>query len=295
MSIAAPRGPLALPSVTCPPFDSPPGAWVDSGTMRILITNDDGVQAPGLLALHLALAAGHEVTVVAPETEQSAVGHAITLSDPLKVRPLTPSGELAGFAVRGTPADCVKLAVQELLPAPPDLVVSGINLGANLGQNVLYSGTVSAASEAALYGLPAMAVSLDSFKPGDFSLAGRVAAHLAAALPGLGLPPGVALNVNVPALPAERIKGLRFTRQSRARLRERFLKRSDPRGNTYYWQAGETMGDEEGLASDYPALKAGYVTITPLRQDLTHGEVLARLAGCGLELPAAGGAAPSGE
>ena len=253
--------------------------------MRLLLTNDDGVYAPGLAALHAALAPLHEVTVVAPETEQSAVGHAITLADPIRVRRLGPRTGFNGWAITGTPADCVKLAVSELLPQPPELVLSGINLGANVGVNLLYSGTVSAASEAAILGLPALAFSLGSLKSPDFTYAGAVAAHLVGLYHSLGVPAGVPLNVNVPALPPSKIKGIRFTRQSQARLVERFLRRSDPRGHTYYWQAGETMGSEGDLETDYPALLAGYVTITPVRLDLTDQELLSRLRGQELGLP----------
>lgn len=245
--------------------------------MRILLTNDDGVYAPGIAALHAALSAHHEVIVAAPETEQSAVGHAITLSDPIKVRLLGPRTGFAGYAVAGTPADCVKLALHELLDHKPDLVVSGINLGANLGVNLLYSGTVSAATEAAIQDLPAMAVSLGTLKDPDFTFAARFTAELVEKLPQLEIPPRVSLNVNVPAIAEEKIKGVRFTRQSDARLMERFIKRTDPRGSTYYWQAGETMGSRGDLDTDYPALLAGYITLTPVNHDLTHQKTLERL------------------
>ena len=139
--------------------------------MRLLITNDDGAYAPGLKALHRALSPEHEVWVVAPETEQSAVGHAITLADPIRVHRLTQESGLKGWAITGTPADCVKLAVHELLPAPPQMVLSGINQGANVGVNLLYSGTVSAATEGAILGLPAMSLSLATHEPFDFSYA----------------------------------------------------------------------------------------------------------------------------
>lgn len=253
--------------------------------MRILLTNDDGVYAPGLAALHAGLCQEHQVVVVAPETEQSAVGHAITLANPIKVRRLGPRTGFDGWAITGTPADCVKLAVNELMDQPPELVCSGINLGANVGINLLYSGTVSAATEAAVLGLPGIAFSLGTLKEADFSYAGQVAAQVVRLYPSLGVPPQVSLNVNVPALPAAKVKGIRFTRQSGARLVEKFLRRSDPRGHIYYWQAGETMGTEGDLDTDYPAMLAGYVTITPICHDLTHREMLARLGHQALELP----------
>ena len=233
--------------------------------------------APGIVALHKELAREHEVLVVAPETEQSAVGHAITLVNPIRIREHVKNG-MSGYAITGTPADCVKLALGELMPKPPDMVLSGINLGANVGINLLYSGTVSAATEASLYGIPALAVSLDTFQEPDFGPAARAAADFAAKIPGLGIPPEVPLNMNVPALPEGEIKGLRFTRQSRAKIKERFIRRTDPRGHVYYWQAGESMGTQGGLDTDYPALLGGYITVTPIHTDLTQGEVLKILA-----------------
>ena len=242
--------------------------------MHILLTNDDGVFAPGIRALHKVLKADHEVFVAAPETEQSAVGHSITLADPIKVRPLNGPSEMMGFAVAGTPADCVKLALSELMEFKPDLVVSGINQGANVGVNVLYSGTVSAATEATIMGLGSMAFSLSSHKNRDFSHAARVAARLIGQYPEFAPPPDVSLNVNIPNLPVDQIKGVRFVRQSGARLGETFLRREDPWGRAYYWQAGESMGIEGGPETDYPSLLDGYVTITPLRHDLTHNQAL---------------------
>ncbi|MEW5912479.1 MAG: 5'/3'-nucleotidase SurE [Thermodesulfobacteriota bacterium] len=253
--------------------------------MRLLITNDDGAYAAGIKALHRALAVRHEVWVVAPETEQSAVGHAITLADPIRVHPLTPESGMQGWAVAGTPADCVKLGLHELLPRPPEMVLSGINLGANVGVNILYSGTVSAATEGALLGLPALSISLASHAPFDFSYAASLAVRLVEAYPELQVPAGVSLNVNVPALPPEKILGLRFCRQSTARLEEKFLRRTDPRGHVYYWQAGEKMGLEGDELTDYPALKQGYVTITPVGADLTRHRLLEDLRRRSLDLP----------
>ncbi len=255
--------------------------------MRILLTNDDGVYAPGLAALHRALAPQHQVMVVAPETEQSAVGHAITLSDPIRVRPLDPGTGFRGYAVSGTPADCVKLAVNELMRPGPELVLSGINLGANLGVNLLYSGTVSAATEAAILGFTGLAFSLDTLEDPDFSLAAEFAAHLVRRLPELELPPDIALNVNLPHLPRERVRGVRFTRQSTARIQEKYIRRTDPRGNVYYWLGGETMACRGGTETDYPALKQGFITITPLHYQLTCHRALEKLAGLDLDLPPA--------
>jgi 5'-nucleotidase len=238
------------------------------------------------------------VVVVAPETEQSAVGHAITLVDPIKVRRLGPRTGFDGWAVTGTPADCVKLAVKELLETPPDMVVSGINLGANVGVNVLYSGTVSAASEGAILGLPSVALSLaftpTTLKNPDFSFAGRFAAHLLKNYSNLGVPPDILLNVNFPPLPGEKIKGVRFTRQSNARLKEVYHRRTDPRGHIYYWQGGEMLGREgASTTTDFPALLAGYVTVTPMCHNLTHEEVLHRLEQASFGLPTESRACPA--
>ena len=245
--------------------------------MRLLITNDDGAYAPGIKALHRALNQDHEVWVVAPETEQSAVGHAITLVDPIRVHPLTPETGMTGWAV--------KLALRELLDEPPEMVISGINLGANVGVNLLYSGTVSAATEGAILGLPAISISLGTLTQPDFSHAAAFAAHLVKQYSDLQVPLGVSLNVNVPALPASQIKGVRFCRQSTARLQEKFLKRQDPRGHLYYWQAGETMGTQGDGQTDYPALLEGYVTITPVGHDLTRHGVLSDIRGADVGLP----------
>nr|WP_246325192.1 5'/3'-nucleotidase SurE [Dissulfurirhabdus thermomarina] len=241
------------------------------------MTNDDGIHALGLCALYEALREEHEVHVVAPEAERSAVGHAITLADPLRARPIKRNGRPFGWAVSGTPADCVKLAVHELLPGPPDLVLSGINLGANVGINVLYSGTVSAATEAAILGLRAAAFSLDTYQDPDFCFAARFAAdlvHWITVLPGPG---AFALNVNIPALPPNRIRGLRLTRQGTARFVERFDRRTDPRGNVYYWQAGETLAETEPEDVDSRALRDGYISITPLQFELTHHAFLSMM------------------
>lgn len=251
--------------------------------MRLLLTNDDGVYAPGLAALHQALAVEHEVVVAAPETEQSAVGHSITIADIIRVRPLRPLTGMKGWAVHGTPADCVKLALAELMDQPPDLVVSGINLGANLGVELLYSGTVSAANEAAICGVPGVAISLDARKDADFSPAADFAAVLMGQYPDLGLSPSVALNVNVPHLPTDRIKGARFVRCSGGRLRESFVERADPRGRTYYWMDGEIIEPDAG--SDHSLVAEGYITLTPVRHDLTHTASLADLSGRNIKFP----------
>jgi len=238
--------------------------------MRLLLTNDDGIYAKGIEVLYEQLRQDHEVLVVAPETEQSAVGHAITLMDPLRVKPVNRNGAFFGYAVNGTPADCVKLAIKELMEERPDLVVSGINLGANVGMNVIYSGTVSAATEGTILGIPAMAISINSIRSPDFEPAAMFARSLARKVAANGLPPRTLLNVNVPAIPAGEIKGVRVTRQGVTRFVERFERRVDPRDSVYYWQCGSTPLLEEDVDTDGSALAAGYISITPIHYDLTN-------------------------
>lgn len=245
--------------------------------MNILLTNDDGIHAPGLMALYQALRDDHRIQVVAPESEQSAVGHAISLSSPLRIKKINKNGAFFGWAINGTPADCVKIAVAELLSPTPELVLSGINLGGNVGINVLYSGTVSAATEAAILGLRALAISLNTYRQPDFSGAARFACHLAQELPRLPLPPGVCLNVNIPAVPPDQIKGVILTRQDTSRLIERFERRVDPRENLYYWLAGINERRDPEPDTDYWAVQNGYISITPIHHDLTHYSSLAEL------------------
>jgi len=249
----------------------------DSGPL-ILLTNDDGIHAEGLRYLREAVSKLGRVFIVAPESEQSAVGHAITLYEPIRVREVTRNGSFYGYGVHGTPADAVKLALYALLPRIPELVISGINDGANVGINVLYSGTVSAAREAAILGVPAIAVSLAQKKDPPFELAVPHVATLARVVLKDGLPPGVALSVNIPAVPAEAIRGFKLTRQGLNKFRERYERREDPRGNVYYWLSGEVVPDAEDDATDLAALLDGYVSVTPLFYDLTahnHAEELA--------------------
>lgn len=246
--------------------------------MRYLLTNDDGIYARGLSALYEELSRDADCLIVAPEVEQSAVGHAITISRPLMVRRAEKNGRFRGYAVAGTPADCVKIGIRELSDRPIDLVVSGINKGANVGVNVLYSGTVSAATEGVILGVPSLAVSLDTHREADFSVAARFARKIAAFMIEKGPFINTVLNVNVPALPEAEIKGIAVTRQGQNMPMETFDKRTDPRENTYYWLAGETQcpGTEEP-DSDAGALHRGMISITPLHYDLTRHDALADL------------------
>jgi len=238
----------------------------------LLITNDDGVDAPGLAALHAALAPLGTVVRVAPDRDQSGSGHALTLNHPLRIK------EIAAqvYAVDGTPTDCVNLGILHLLGKRPDLVVSGINPSPNLGDDITYSGTVSAAFEGTLLGVPSFAVSFDG-GPGrpDFTAPAAVAARVARRVLDTGLPPDTLLNVNVPRVADAPV---RFTRQGRRQYAEGVVERIDPMGRQYYWIGGVPPIWEEDPASDHAALRSGFVSITPLRLDLTHHDVLASLA-----------------
>ncbi len=235
----------------------------------ILLTNDDGIYAQGILAAWQELRKIADVEVVAPDAERSAVGHAITLLLPLRTKEVIRRNARFGYAVNGMPADCVKIAVRAILPRKPDLVVSGINLGSNTGTNVIYSGTVSAATEARILGIPSIAVSLATFTHPDFSYAARFTRKLALAVIGRGLPPKTLLNVNIPNLPEEQIKGVAITRQGDSRVEERFEKRTDPRNQTYYWLDGTFRLQEMAEEADAKMVSEGYVSITPVQYDLT--------------------------
>ncbi len=248
--------------------------------MRFLLTNDDGIYARGLNALYKELSEEAECLIVAPEVEQSAVGHAITISRPLTVRQARKNGIFLGYAVAGTPADCVKIGIRELGDSPFDLVVSGINIGANVGINVIYSGTVSAATEGSILGIPSLAISLNTHdRDADFSFAAKFARKMAVFMLKHNPDKNIPLNVNIPAIPEEKIKGIVVTKQGRARLMESFEKRVDPRDNIYYWLAGETrLSEMEEADSDACVLKKEMISITPIYYDLTRYDVLANLS-----------------
>ncbi len=245
--------------------------------MNILLTNDDGIQAIGLRALYNSLKrAGMNVQVVAPVAEQSAVGHAVSLSSPLKVKKFEEDG-FTGLGVYGTPVDCVKLALTTLLEKKPDLVVSGINSGANVGVDILYSGTVSAATEGALMGYSAIAVSYDSFKPEELEDQGDYAADLLRRLPWNELEPKTVVNLNFPAIPVKDSKGLKICRHTRVSWQDWYDVRQDPRGHTYYWLDGEMPKDKISAGTDRDLLSKGYITITPLHFDFTDREAIVTL------------------
>ena len=248
--------------------------------MRILLTNDDGVYAPGLRALRKELQKLGEVVVVAPATEQSAVGHSITLLTPLLVQEvLDDQDQFMGWAVEGRPADCVKLALLELLPQPPDLVVSGLNAGSNAGINVLYSGTVAAAIEGAFFRQVSVALSLEytKVKPLDYSRAAGIARQVVEQILSHKPEPGALFNVNIPSLEKGPIRGVRTVPQNIAPYTEAYDRRVDPRGRTYFWTGPGYECPNPHPDSDVTALAEGYITVTPLQFDLTHGAMLDRM------------------
>jgi 5'-nucleotidase len=255
--------------------------------MRVLITNDDGISSPGIVALVQAFERVAETYVVAPEHERSATGHAITLHKPLRAHPAAIPGSAARvWATNGTPADCVALGMLDLLDGRrPDVVLSGINVGPNIGRDLTYSGTVSGAMEGAIFGVPSIAVSIGTFRDPNFAVAGEVAVELARAILDRGLPDDTLLNVNVPNLPREQIAGIAVTRQGTKRYVSRLEKRTDPRGRTYYWLTGEPapLPDEEG--TDSWALARGQISVTPISLDLTDGELRRTVEAWELQLP----------
>jgi len=240
--------------------------------MHILVTNDDGVQAPGLLALVQEMRKLGDVTVFAPDHNWSASGHVKTMERPMRVKDDRLADGTPALASDGAPSDCVALALLGVVRMKIDLVVSGINPNANIGHDVTYSGTVTAAMEAVIAGVPGIAVSLDS-KPGhgalDYAPAARVARRVVQRSIHEGLPEGVLLNVNVPCLPEEDIKEIMITRQGLRVYRDALDKRTDPRGRPYYWIGGEFPTGVDEAGTDFGALTAGYVSVTPLQLDLT--------------------------
>jgi 5'-nucleotidase len=238
--------------------------------MIILISNDDGIHSDGIIALENSLKHVGEVYTVAPDREQNSMSHALTLHRPLRVLDIGSRR----FSVDGTPTDCVKLALTGLLPVRPDLVISGINKGPNLGDDIIYSGTVSAAIEGALLGIPAIAVSLVTFENFNFHVAAEFTATLVSRIQERGMPLETLLNVNVPPLAKEQIKGWRLTRQGKRHYSETIVERTDPRGKKYYWIGGDNLGFAHDDGTDCMAVHEGYISVTPLQVDLTNYRLL---------------------
>jgi 5'/3'-nucleotidase len=239
--------------------------------VKILVTNDDGILAPGIDALAKALVEVAEIAVVAPDRERSAVSHALTLHHPLRARLVAPGR----FSVDGTPTDCVNLGIHSLIDFHPDLVISGINRGANIGDDVTYSGTVAAALEATLMGIPAFAISLASNEEdADYSNAARFAATLAGLVCRNGLPQDTFLNVNVPDVPSDSLKKPLITVQGKRCYEGTIVDKVDPRGRSYYWIGTADLDFHDIEGSDFAAIKRGHVSITPLHLDMTnHGSI----------------------
>ena len=238
--------------------------------MVILLSNDDGIQSEGLHALERSFAELGEVYTVAPDREQTSMSHALTLHRPLRVHELAPRR----FAVDGTPTDCVKLALTGLLAVKPDLVVSGINKGPNLGDDIIYSGTVSAAIEGTLLGIPSIATSVAALGEFQFEPAAEFTLALARHILDVGMPLNTLLNVNVPALPKDALKGWRVTRQGKRHYSEQVIERVDPRGKKYYWIGGDNMGFTRDQDTDCMAVHEGYISVTPLQVDMTSYRLL---------------------
>ncbi len=245
--------------------------------MKIALTNDDGIYAIGLRAIYKALInAGHEVFVIAPMNEQSAVGHAITILSPLRVSFIDES-DFKGFGIFGTPTDCVKLGLSELLEEKPDLVVSGINAGANVGPDILYSGTVAAATEAAHLGFPSVAVSYNSFKATDLSEHAKFAVEVIEKIPFKEIPQRRVMNLNLPACPMSECKGLKLCEQTSAIWKDWYHKREDPRGRAYWWLDGDIPKEDVVAGTDKGLVLEGYATLTPLKFEFTDKELLAKM------------------
>lgn len=245
----------------------------------ILVTNDDGITAPGIRALIEVMSELGTVVVVAPDKPQSAMGHAITINNTLYLNKISAeNAAITEYSCSGTPVDCVKMAVAEILHRKPDLCVSGINHGSNSSINIIYSGTMSAAVEAGIEGIPAIGFSLGDFDwNADFAPAKKYVRQIATEVLNNGLPDGVLLNVNFPKLPEEAIKGIKICRQAKASWIETFDKRKSPAGREYYWLAGEFVNQDKGDDTDEWALDNGYVSLVPVQFDLTAYHAIQQL------------------
>ncbi len=241
--------------------------------MKILLSNDDGYQAPGLRILHAELSLIADVTVVAPERDRSAASNSLTLDTPIRAHT-----EADGFIrVDGTPTDCVHLAITGLLKEEPDMVIAGINAGSNMGDDVLYSGTVAAATEGRFLGLPAIALSMTTFSPVYYATGARVAREMVEHLQREPLPADTILNINIPDLPYEQLQGYQATRLGHRHKAEPVVASKDPRGRTVYWVGPAGAEQDAGPGTDFFAVREGYVSVTPLQVDLTRHSALEQL------------------
>ena len=250
--------------------------------MNILLVNDDGIFAPGIQKLYEAVEGLGKITVVAPDGERSAVSHALTLDKPMPSQDVD-TGTFTGTALKGTPADCVKLALNEHMSEKPDLVLSGINLGCNSGLNVIYSGTVGGAAEAVFNGIPGIAISLDTYTNPNWDPVLPFVREMVQTLIANKLPDGVLLNVNIPNVShADEIKGVMVTEQGMAHWQEEFHKRIDPKGRTYYWMTGKKRELKEPETIDDTALKNNYISVTPVQFNLTAYDKLDEIKNLGI-------------
>ena len=237
---------------------------------RILLTNDDGIYSKGIYALWEAMCKIGEVTVLAPNTEKSAVGHAVTISDPIRIEPCARYGSFEGYAVNGTPADCVKIAIGSFLDRKPNIIVSGINAGSNMGTNILYSGTVSAAAEGTMLGVPSIAFSLNTFNTDNYDLSKEVAIKMTKNVLNHGLPTGTLLNVNIPKCEISECQGYKVTSQGDEYFLDDLEKREDPRGRFYYWMSGKIVNNDTSNEQDGYAIANNWVSVTPIQYKLTN-------------------------
>jgi 5'-nucleotidase len=244
---------------------------------HILVTNDDGVQSKGLLAVKQALEAVGQVTVFAPDRNWSAAGHSKTMHKPLRIQQVSLADGSPAYTTNGAPSDCVGLALLGAIPARPDLVVSGVNQGANLGHDITYSGTVAGAMEAVVGGVPAIAASLDAREWSDYDAVVAVVAGLAGLILEQGLPPNILLNVNAPALPSHQVRGVAVTRLGQRVYRDVLIERVDPKGQPYYWIGGEPPTGVVEDGTDVGAVAQGYISVTPLTMDMTATDLLPNL------------------
>jgi 5'-nucleotidase len=245
--------------------------------LHILISNDDGINSPGIHALVQEVKKIAHVTVVAPDKQQSAVGHAITVGYPLRSSRFYKNGKFFGYAVEGTPADAVKLAVRSILGEKPDMLISGINHGSNTAISIIYSGTVSAATEGTILGIPSVAISLTTYEKPDFTYAVKFARRLAVCLAKKGLPEGTLLNVNVPAVAESKVRGVLVTKQGKSKWEDVFEVRRDPNNKEYYWLAGDLLQLDHEEDTDQVAILQKYVSITPIHYDLTDYRMIDRM------------------
>jgi len=243
--------------------------------MNILVINDDGINSQGLIALAKSLKSLARITIVAPSKQQSAVGHALTIDNPLRVRRENIDNEIIAYSVNGTPSDCAKLALSSLLKEKPDLLISGINYGRNTSVNILYSGTVAAAAEGMLAGVRSIAVSLDSFSlNSNMFSASEHTNKIISQIQNMNFDDNTFLNINIPDLPKEKIKGVRITKMSDSYWTDKYEKRKDPFGRSYFWFAGEYNTMQDGLETDDSALDKGYISISPIHFNFTNSNFI---------------------